>query len=639
MLKAARVRANPYPHQLDAIRWWTKRERGGQDVGGILADDKGLGKTMESIAAILLADRHAEALGYAWSPPNLIVCPLAVLDQWVEEIETHSELDVATQVVKYHGSEAERKRITLASLQSSNVQFVLTTYDTMRSDESGLGFLHRVTWRRIVLDEADRIRTPTTAVSQSARRLKSPKRFCLTGTPINNSAADIHTLAAFVNVSPYNTPQWWSNAGVLAQQNWTATYVLRRLKTILKLPTLHRETVWLPLSDEQRRVYSTLEADAILYFQQTTPTNSSSSSSSSRGADSKDGTPAGGETESRRMQRLLEWLLRLRQAACHPMLAFAKAKKGGTKDCAGCGRARPPAGAPMLREWTTRATCMHAMCAACAETLDRPCTACGALQRQTQRAALSTLRSVKQRALVERIQAFLRAQPDAKMLIYSNWTSFLDLIQADLLAHNLASLRIDGKVLPKERQAIRHRFCEDESKNTERLLCATMKAGGVGLNLARANIVFVMDGWYNPAAESQAVDRVYRIGQTREVHVVRLLTDTLVERAIESLQQDKLTTAADFLQEARPTRTRPGDDEKDDEPGMSMLTRTFSYILAGRRAAAAAAAAQTTAAAAQASGPMEDEVQEWTPSPPPPPQTRAHTASSSPIRAHGALSK
>lgn len=615
LLRRAGVRANLYPYQIAGMHWWLRREQARHQVGGVLADDKGLGKTAQCIAAVLMADEHervrVDVPATARSPqeamPTLVVCPLAVLHQWREEIRVHTTLDADRQVVIYHGAEAARRRVTVAGMQRDDVRFVLTTFDTVRSEASasevlvGLGIsragvgtahglLHRVTWRRIVLDEADRIRNATTSTAKAVRALRAPRRFAMTGTPINNAASDIHSLAAFVGVPPYDSPDWWSKAPAAAQQAWRSRFVLRRLKEeVLTLPPVQRDKMILPLTGDERRVYEALEREACLYFE--------SSAAAAATKDRGDGKNAAA-TDIREVQKLLEWLLRLRQAACHPQLvtnsaATAIAKK---RRCAGgCGRQRPPDGVPMLRPWSVPATfaaggrdagdtkmptCTHPMCSACVDA-SVACVCCSSSS------ATGGVRSAKQRALVDALRDHFRADATAKALVFSQWTSWLDLVQADLLAHGgYKTLRIDGSVTGTERAAVVKQFQEDESPTAARVLVATLKSGGVGLNLTRASLVVFMDSWYNPACESQAMDRILRIGQTRPVRVLRLLTDTLVERVIDGMQSSKLRVAASFLGDAEDTDVPAATAEEDDDaPRMSLLTQTFAMISAGRRSA------------------------------------------------------
>jgi SNF2 family DNA or RNA helicase len=121
-----------------------------------------------------------------------------------------------------------------------------------------------------------------------------------------------------------------------------------------------------------------------------------------------------------------------------------------------------------------------------------------------------------------------------KSLVFSQWTSFLDLIEPHLAAAGIPSLRLDGST--RDRQAVVDAF---QASSGPPVLLLSLKAGGTGLNLTAADHVFLMDLWWNPAVEDQAADRAHRIGQERPVFVYRLVAKDTVEERIVDLQQRK----------------------------------------------------------------------------------------------------
>jgi SNF2 family DNA or RNA helicase len=172
--------------------------------------------------------------------------------------------------------------------------------------------------------------------------------------------------------------------------------------------------------------------------------------------------------EARRPLGVLEALLRLRQAACHPALV-----PGG-----------PPGPAAKVDE-----------------LLDR----------------LVTLAAEGHRALV-----------------FSQWTSFLDLVEPALREAGLPWLRLDGST--RDRQAVVDGF---QDPGGPPVLLLSLQAGGKGLNLTAADWVFHLDPWWNPAIEAQAIDRTHRIGQTRPVFACRLVAADTVEDRVLALQEAK----------------------------------------------------------------------------------------------------
>jgi SNF2 family DNA or RNA helicase len=121
-----------------------------------------------------------------------------------------------------------------------------------------------------------------------------------------------------------------------------------------------------------------------------------------------------------------------------------------------------------------------------------------------------------------------------KALVFSQWTSLLDLTEPHLQAANMNYLRLDGST--RNRADVVRAFQEEDGPP---LLLISLKAGGTGLNLTSADHIFLFDPWWNPAVEDQAADRAHRIGQERPVMVYRLVAVDTVEERIVSLQQRK----------------------------------------------------------------------------------------------------
>jgi SNF2 family DNA or RNA helicase len=140
--------------------------------------------------------------------------------------------------------------------------------------------------------------------------------------------------------------------------------------------------------------------------------------------------------------------------------------------------------------------------------------------------------SSKLERLVEALD--LAAQEGHKALVFSQWTSLLDLIEPRLTTAGLSFIRLDGST--RDRGEVVARFQSDEGPP---VMLISLKAGGVGLNLTAADHVFLCDPWWNPAVEAQAADRAHRIGQDKPVMVYRLVATETVEERILALQEQK----------------------------------------------------------------------------------------------------
>lgn len=155
----------------------------------------------------------------------------------------------------------------------------------------------------------------------------------------------------------------------------------------------------------------------------------------------------------------------------------------------------------------------------------------------------STERSTKVEFLAERLTEAIEAGHAS--LVFSQWTSLLDRIEKALAARGLQWLRLDGSHSPDERARIVDDF---QKESGPPILLMSLKAGGVGLTLTRADHIYICDPWWNPAAEAQAADRAHRIGQTRPVLISKLVARNTVEDRMLALQQAKLSLAESFLE-------------------------------------------------------------------------------------------
>lgn len=188
------LQATLRPYQLDGLNWLWALDR--QGLGGILADDMGLGKTMQ-VLALLCREREgtggADGDEQASRPvgPTLLVCPMSVVGAWQREAAAFAP---HLQVLVHHGG--DRRRDVSFVGEAVGKDLVITTYSLLARDEV---VLSTVPWHRIVFDEAQHVKTPGTQVTQAARALRAWRRLALTGTPVENRLADLHSLMEVVN--------------------------------------------------------------------------------------------------------------------------------------------------------------------------------------------------------------------------------------------------------------------------------------------------------------------------------------------------------------------------------------------------------------------------------------------------------
>jgi SNF2 family DNA or RNA helicase len=412
-------------YQEIGFRWLSFLAKAG--LGGILADDMGLGKTLQTLC--LLRDTKG---------PHLVIAPTSVLHNWKAEAKRFFP---SLTVCLYHGPQRELDR---------KADIVLSSYALLRIDDK----LQERKWKTVVLDESQAIKNAESQTAQAAYEIHAEQRFALTGTPVENRLEELWSQFHFVMPGflggrkhfqdTYARPMEFGDA-VAAEtlRRRIKPFVLRRLKSEVapELPPLTEVVLRCSMPDEQRDVYKAVHQAARVAIE----------------ADS------GIQT-----MQVLEHLLRLRQAACHPRLL-----PGDHPDVSG---------------------------------------------------KLDLLTSKLKQVIGE----------GHKALVFSQWTSFLDLISESMAKENLATVRLDGST--KDRAGA---VAEFQSEEGPPVFLISLKAGGTGLNLTAADYVFLVDPWWNPAVEAQATDRAHRIGQDKPVIAIRLISEDSVEERILALQAAK----------------------------------------------------------------------------------------------------
>jgi superfamily II DNA or RNA helicase len=417
--------------------------------GGCLADDMGVGKTAQVLATLEM--RRAEGLG-----PSLVVAPKSLMFNWRAEA---ARFTPQLRVLEHTGLARDAALIRESDL-------VLTTYGTLVRDVPQLAEME---FDYVVLDEAQAVKNANTASAKAVRLLKGRHRLALSGTPVENHLGELWSLFEFLNPGMLGEARVLKLAGGLARNPAEETrillshalrpFILRRTKQQVarELPEKTEQTIFCELEPEQRKQYDDLRRhyrDTLL------------------------GRIEGVGLKKTTMH-VLEALLRLRQAACHPGLLDQKRKS------------EPSAKIDLL--------------------LDH----------------LDELR-----------------EEGHKALVFSQFTSLLSIVRERLDEQGVRYEYLDGST--RDRQQRVDTFQNDPNCG---LFLISLKAGGVGLNLTAAEYVFLLDPWWNPAVEAQAIDRTHRIGQSRPVFAYRLIARDTVEEKVLELQKSKRDLADAILGE------------------------------------------------------------------------------------------
>ncbi|MGD9683591.1 MAG: SNF2-related protein [Candidatus Obscuribacterales bacterium] len=437
------------PYQLEGLSWLQFLAE--HNFGGILADDMGLGKTVQLLAHILSEKEEGRL-----KEPYLVVCPTTVLPNWQAEIARFAP---QLQVVTFHGPDRYGR---VSAMKKADI--VLTTYPLLSRDSDSI---QRIKYHGVVLDEAQAIKNHNTAMARAARGLKAGHRFCLTGTPVENHLGELWSQFQFLLPGLLGDHHEFKDVfrdpiekfgDSRARKNLTTRikpFLVRRTKqeVAADLPEKSVIVQHVDLEGPQRDLYETVRLSATKKV--------------------RDEIKKKGFKHSQIM--ILDALLKLRQACCHPGLVKLEAASG-------------------LKA------------------------------------------SAKLTVLLDMLRQL--AQEGRKILVFSQFTSMLDIISGALHRAGLDFVTIRGDT--RDRATPVKQFQEGKVP----IFLLSLKAGGTGLNLTAADTVIHYDPWWNPAAEAQATDRAHRIGQTRSVFVYKLIARGTIEERMLALQQDKLLIAS-----------------------------------------------------------------------------------------------
>ncbi|KAF2036243.1 hypothetical protein EK21DRAFT_96193 [Setomelanomma holmii] len=559
--------------------------------GGILADDMGLGKTLIMLAAIV--GSMARAADFAcrdmrepiqhWqdvkaSKATLVIVPSAqVYFLTLHPGLAHNPRHIEPGTIRTHRFHGGGKGIGVAELQQYNL--VLTTYASVAADFCrGRSILHHIHWFRVILDEGNLARMQTFALAdlqahfvrnaatkqfRAIHALSASIRWCLTGTPIQNSLEDLGALVKFLKVPILDDLAIFRRHVIMpivstASARYTnlrrllEALCLRRTKSLLNLPEPVIDTHFLELCPEERLKYD----DYGEYCKHSI------------------NMAISGHSLKKANQHVIQAILGMRlfcndgEGALikrmyasglppNPEEALSYLQASANSSCVQCG-------SEILNMYqdgdlsSGRLTiCQHLICGECLPLYESDldgsqeggrsqCPICGLRgDRSTfiSRPAASTeiVRSsdgmypTKLQALLRNVQS---QEANGKCVIFSFWKTTLDIVAQMFDNNELPYYRIHGQIPASKRSKT---LIDFESSSNVRILLITLGTGAVGLNkLKVANHIHIMEPQWNPSVESQAIGRVLRFGQEKAVKVIRYIMKDTVEEAVQSRQLRKL---------------------------------------------------------------------------------------------------
>ncbi|PNY25409.1 DNA excision repair protein ERCC-6-like 2 [Tolypocladium capitatum] len=494
--------------------------------GGILGDDMGLGKTVQ-VAAFLTAafgktgdERDARRMRETrfcsgrWYPRVLIVCPGSLIVNWKNEMNRWGwwHIDV------FHGP---NKDDVLDTARSGLLEIMITTYDTYKNTRSSINM---VQWDVVVCDECHRLKDRLSETTKALSEVNALCRIGLTGTAIQNKYEELWTLLDWTNPGCFGTRAEWtqtiakpltvgqSHDATIAQlslarqtakklvQNLLPRYFLRRMKTLIadQLPKKTDRVVFCPLTDLQQEAYENFLNSADLQLLRTI---SETCPHGNRKGWCCQKHLHNGNT----WQRIVfPSIIVLQKLANHLTLLVPSTTDVGPKQ---------------ESELRTLQTCM-------------PYTWKALYEQRDQIGTLVNPEFCGKWKILKKLLKFWHSGGD-KVLVFSHSVRLLRILHHLFTNTSYNVSYLDGSLSYEQRQEVVDTFNSDP---TQFVFLISTKAGGVGLNITSANKVVIIDPHWNPSYDLQAQDRAYRIGQTRDVEVFRLVSLGTVEEIVYARQ-------------------------------------------------------------------------------------------------------
>ena len=510
-------------------------DRLGRGAGGILCDDMGLGKTVQVIALLSAVYRkcgeredkeriRALKRDERSTEPTLIICPGSVLSNWEEELERWGHF----HHLKYHGKDRAE---TFAQVRRGRVEVVLTTFETAREHYQELDL---VLWQMVVVDECHKIKEKNSGTTRALKSLSCLKRIGLTGTALQNKYEELWCLLDWANPGCLGSLEHFKaefslpmirgfrqdassdelSEAQIKQEEFNAQkqhWMIRRTKAEYgdKLPAKSDQVIFCGLSSFQREVFKFLlampEVKAVFSSLEECPCGKK------RPRHKCCQRPEETSTSSS-PQILLQLIHVFLKAANHAALLLPQ----------------------------------NTSSAAQAELSEEICQGCVSKFPELRDSNFLNLSNPRYSGKMEVLASLLTVLESerAKVLLFSYSTTLLTILETYIESKGYSYCRLDGSTKVGARQEMVNQFNRDQG--TFIFLLST-KAGGLGLNITGANTVIIFDPNWNPSHDMQAQDRAYRLGQTRDVTVFRLISAGCIEEIVYLRQLYKQQLAANSI--------------------------------------------------------------------------------------------
>lgn len=473
-------------YQLKGLEWMISLVN--NNLNGILADEMGLGKTIQSISLVTYLIEKKR-----WTGPFLVIVPLSTITNWTVEFDKWAP---SVKTVVYKGPPNARKA-QQAIIRSGDFQVLLTTYEYVIKDRP---LLSKIRWQHMIIDEGHRMKNTQSKLSNTlVNHYFSRHRIILTGTPLQNNLPELWALLNFVLPKIFNSQktfdEWFNtpfaNTGGQDKMELTeeeTLLIIRRLHKVLRPFLLRRlkKDVEKDLPDKVEKVIKCkMSALQQVLYDQMLKYNVIYTGDSGANGNNKGMNPG--------LRSLNNKIMQLRKICNHPYV-FQEVE-----------HVVDPQSLNYDFLWRTGGKF---------ELLDR---------------------------ILPKFKA-----TGHRVLMFFQMTQIMDIMEDFLRFRSIQYLRLDGATKADERSEKLKEFNAPDSPYFCFLL--STRAGGLGLNLQSADTVIIYDTDWNPFQDLQAQDRAHRIGQTKEVRILRLITEHTIEEAILDRAVSKLEIDGKVIQ-------------------------------------------------------------------------------------------
>uniref|UniRef100_A0A2D4MHV4 DNA helicase n=1 Tax=Micrurus spixii TaxID=129469 RepID=A0A2D4MHV4_9SAUR len=503
------------PYQKIGLNWLALLHK--HSLNGILADEMGLGKTIQAIAFLAYLYQVGDV------GPHLIVVPASTIDNWIREVNLWCP---ELQILFYYGSQEDRRHLRMdIHNKVTDFNVIVTTYNSAISSPEDRSLFRKMKLNYAIFDEGHMLKNMGSVRYQHLMTINAKNRLLLTGTPVQNNLLELMSLLNFVMPHMFSSStseirRIFSSKAKASEEHSSyekerithakqiiKPFILRRVKeeVLQQLPPKKDIVEWCEMTEKQEKLYQ----DLFSCFK--------------KSVDGPEKNPEMGNV-----------MMQLRKMANHPLLhrqyytseKLRAMSKLMLKEPTHC-EANPDLIFEDMSVMTDYE--LHLLCKQYANIHDFK------LEMDL------ILDSGKFRTLIHILSDF--KEKGDRVVLFSQFTMMLDILEVLLKHEQYRYIRLDGKTQISDRI---HLIDEFNSDMDIFIFLLSTKAGGLGINLTSANVVILHDIDCNPYNDKQAEDRCHRVGQTREVQVIRLISKGTIEESMLKISQQKLKLEQDM---------------------------------------------------------------------------------------------